>query len=141
MFPAAVSASVAELAKRRPDARTITLMKPYGATVKAIAGAGGTILAGTDSPLVPYGLSLHVELQTFVDAGLTPFQALQTATVNAARALGVEDQLGTIEPGKLADLSFLASDPLADIRNTRDIRRVMRGGRVFTVAELLRPQR
>jgi imidazolonepropionase-like amidohydrolase len=107
-------------------------------TVKAVAAAGGTILAGTDSPLVPYGLSLHVELQTFVDAGLTPFQALQTATTNAARALGVGDQLGTIEPGKLADLTFLGGDPLADIRNTRNVRRVMRSGRLYTMADLLR---
>jgi len=76
-------------------------------------------------------------LQTFVDAGLTPFQALQTATTNAARALGVDDQLGTIEAGKLADLAFVASDPLADIRNTRSVRRVMRGGRLYTVEDLI----
>jgi len=50
------------------------------------------------------------------------------------------DDLGTIEPGKIADLTFLGSDPLVDIRNTRDVRRVMRGGRIFTVTDLL-PQR
>jgi imidazolonepropionase-like amidohydrolase len=68
---------------------------------------------------------------------MTPFQALQTATTNAARALGLESELGTIEPGKRADLTFLGSDPLQDIRNTRDVRRVMRGGRVYTINELL----
>ena len=78
---------------------------------------------------MPYGLGLHVELESYVHAGLTPFQALQTATVNAAQALGLGDELGTIEPGKLADLAFLGGDPLLDIRNTRDVKRVMRGGR------------
>ena len=104
--------------------------------LKAISAADGTIIAGTDAPNVPYGLSLHVELEEYVHAGLTPFQALQTATVDAARALGLEDEIGTIEPGKRADFTFLGSDPLADIRNTRDVRRVMRGGRMYTVKEL-----
>jgi len=137
LYPSAVAGTLRALAKKPLDARADLPLKPYGATVKAIVAGGGTILAGTDSPLVPYGLSLHLELQTFVDAGLTPFQALQTATTNAARALGVDDQLGTIEAGKLADLAFVASDPLADIRNTRSVRRVMRGGRLYTVEDLI----
>jgi imidazolonepropionase-like amidohydrolase len=83
-------------------------------------------------------LSLHVELEEYVHAGLTPYQALQTATVNAARALGLENELGTIEAGKRADVTFLGADPLVDIRNTRDVRRVMRGGRIYTLAELTR---
>jgi imidazolonepropionase-like amidohydrolase len=83
-------------------------------------------------------LGLHVELESYVHAGLTPFQALQTATGNAAQALGIAAEVGTIETGKLADLTFLGSDPLTDIRNTRDVKRVMRGGRVFTVSELVK---
>jgi Tol biopolymer transport system component len=137
LYPPAVAATLRELTKAPFDARAGVPLKPYGATVKTIVSGGGTVLAGTDSPLVPYGLGLHLELQTFVDAGLTPFQALQTATTNAARALGVDDQLGTIEPGKLADLAFVASDPLADIRSARAVRRVMRGGRLYTVDELI----
>ena len=97
----------------------------------------GTIVAGTDSPIVPYGLGLHVELESYVHAGLTPFEAIQTATINAAQALGIGSEAGTIEPGKLADLTFLGSDPLIDIRNTRDVKRVMKGGRLFSVAELI----
>ena len=125
------------MAAARPDPARDRRSKPYEATLKAIVAGGGTILAGTDSPIVPYGLGLHVELESYVHAGLTPFQALQTATVNAAQALGVGDEIGTIEPGKLADLTFLGSDPLIDIRNTRDVKRVMRGGRLFTVTDLL----
>jgi imidazolonepropionase-like amidohydrolase len=79
-----------------------------------------------------------VELESYVHAGLTPFQALQTATANAAQALGIAADVGTIEPGKLADLTFLGSDPLTDIRNTRDVKRVMRGGRLFSVTDLIR---
>jgi imidazolonepropionase-like amidohydrolase len=109
--------------------------------LKSIVAAGGTIVAGTDAPIVPYGLSLHVELEEYVRAGMTPFQALQAATVNAARALGLSDELGTIEPGKRADLAFIGGDPLQDIRNTRDVRRVMKSGRVYTLNELVSPVR
>jgi Tol biopolymer transport system component len=138
LFPKPLVLRLAELASMAPDARLDVAVKPLDAIVKAIAGAGGTILAGTDSPINPYGLSLHVELEEYVHAGLTTFQALQTATVNAARALGLENELGTIETGKRADLTFLGGDPLTDIRNTRDVRRVMRGGRIYTLAELVR---
>jgi len=106
-------------------------------TVAAVAAAGGKIIAGTDSPIIPYGLALHSELLHFVEAGMTPFQALQTATAGAADAVGVRDELGTIEPGKLADLSFVRGDPLHDVRAAKDVRRVMRGGRLYDVKELL----
>jgi Tol biopolymer transport system component/imidazolonepropionase-like amidohydrolase len=138
LFPLTIVAELTDLASARPDPALDARIRPYEATLKAIAAAGGTILAGTDSPIVPYGLGLHVELESYVHAGLTPFQALQTATVNAAQALGVANEIGTIEPGKLADLTFLGSDPLLDIRNTRDVKRVMRGGRVFTVTDLIK---
>jgi imidazolonepropionase-like amidohydrolase len=137
LMPLATVAQLTEMAATRPEPALDARLKPYEATVKAIAAAGGTILAGTDSPIVPYGLGLHVELESYVHAGLTPFEALQTATVNAAQALGVAGELGTIEPGKLADLTFLGGDPLIDIRNTRDVKRVMRGGRLFLVSDLL----
>ncbi len=68
-----------DLARATParQAGLARTLAPYGATIKAIAAGGGTIIAGTDSPIFPYGLSLHVELQAYVDAGLTPFQALR----------------------------------------------------------------
>ena len=136
LFPLPVVAMLADLAGAPPNPGLDLAMKPYEAMLKAVFTGGGRILAGTDSPLVPYGLGLHVELEAYVHAGMTPFQALQTATVNAAQALGLADELGTIQPGKIADLAFVSSDPLLDIRNTRDVKRVMKGGRVYTVAEL-----
>jgi imidazolonepropionase-like amidohydrolase len=137
-MPLSSVARLTDIAAARPDPVLDAQIKPYEATIKAVAAGGGTIIAGTDSPIIPYGLGLHVELESYVHAGLTPFQALQTATVNAAQALGVADQIGTVEPGKLADLTFLGGDPLMDIRNTRDVKRVMRGGRLFSVADLVR---
>jgi imidazolonepropionase-like amidohydrolase len=103
-----------------------------------MTNAGVTVLAGTDSPLVPYGLSLHYELEIEVAAGLTPFQALQTATVNTARLLNVSQDLGTVEAGKLADLVVLDGDPLADIRNARKVQTVIRGGDPITLEALLK---
>jgi imidazolonepropionase-like amidohydrolase len=95
-------------------------------------------VAGTRSPIVPHGLGLHVELESYVHAGLSPFQALQTATVNAAQLLGCDRELGTVEPGKIADLVFVGGDPLVDIRRARDVKRVMKGGRLYSVAELIK---
>jgi Tol biopolymer transport system component/imidazolonepropionase-like amidohydrolase len=138
LFPLTVVAGLTELANLRPDQALDAAVKPFEANLKAIVAAGGTIIAGTDSPIVPYGLGLHLELEAYVHAGLTPFQALQTATVNAAQALGLADELGTVEIGKVADLTFVGGDPLVDIRNARDVKRVMKGGRVYTVEDLLK---
>jgi imidazolonepropionase-like amidohydrolase len=101
--------------------------------------AGISFLAGTDTPPGVYvfpGFSLHEELQRFVAAGFTPMEALQTATLNAARFLGLEDMLGTVEKGKLADLDLLDANPLDDIRNTQKIAAVIANGRYFSRAEL-----
>ncbi len=91
------------------------------------------LLAGTDlgtSGIVP-GASLHDELGLLVDAGFTPIEALRASTISPAEFLGLDDSLGTVEPGKLADLVLLAADPLRDIRNTRTVVAVIREGRVI----------
>jgi imidazolonepropionase-like amidohydrolase len=100
--------------------------------------AGVVLLAATDVgiPMLVPGLSLHEELALLVEAGLTPLEALQTATVNPARVLGMADSLGTIEVGKLADLVLLDANPLADIANTRRIRAVVADGRLYRRADL-----
>ncbi|MGH9847694.1 MAG: amidohydrolase family protein, partial [Blastocatellia bacterium] len=82
------------------------------------------------------GFSLHDELQLLVEAGLTPMEALQAATRNAARFLGMQDSLGTIELGKVADLVLLDANPLIEITNTRKIRAVVANGKLFDSDEL-----
>jgi imidazolonepropionase-like amidohydrolase len=106
--------------------------------VRLLNEAGVLLLAGTDVgvPLQIPGISLHVELERLVEAGLTPLEALQAATLNPARVLGLSDSLGTIEPGKLADLVLLDANPLEDISNTRRIRAVLADGRFFRRADL-----
>jgi imidazolonepropionase-like amidohydrolase len=107
--------------------------------VNAMHRAGIPFLAGTDTPPGVYifpGFSLHEELQRFVAAGFTPMEALQTATLNPAKSLGLEDRLGTIEKGKLADLVLLDANPLDDIRNTQKIEAVVVNGRFLSRAEL-----
>jgi hypothetical protein len=107
--------------------------------VGALHRAGVPFLAGTDTPpgiyVVP-GFSLHDELANFVEAGFTPMEALETATSNPARFLGIERSLGSVEAGKIADLVLLDSNPLVDIRNTQKIHAVFAGGRYFDRAEL-----
>jgi hypothetical protein len=95
--------------------------------------AGVMLLAGTDTgvPLQVPGISLHLQLERLVEAGLTPLEALQTATLNPTRVLGLAHSLGTIEVGKLADLVLLHANPLVDIRNTREIHVVVADGRLY----------
>ena len=84
------------------------------------------------------GLDAHWELELMVQGGFTPLEALQTATINGARYHGLDEDIGTIEPGKLADLVVLTADPLADIRNTREIRFVIKQGVVYDGDDLAR---
>jgi imidazolonepropionase-like amidohydrolase len=107
--------------------------------VELLQKAGVPFLAGTDTPPGVYvfpGFSLHEELQRFVAAGFTPLEALQTATLNAVRFLGMEEQLGTIEEGKLADLVLLNGNPLEDISNTQKIAAVIVNGHYYSGKDL-----
>jgi len=107
--------------------------------VNAMHHAGIPFLAGTDTPPGVYifpGFSLHEELERFVAAGFSPLEALKTATLNPAKFLGRENELGTIEKGKLADMVLLDRNPLDDIRNTQKIAGVVVHGRYFSRAEL-----
>src|SRR6266849_3274810 len=101
--------------------------------------AGVPFLAGTDTPAGVHifpGFSLHEELQRFVAAGFTPLEALETATINPARFFEIEDQAGTVEKGKFADLVLLAANPLEDIVNTQKIVAVILNGRYLRRADL-----
>jgi len=108
------------------------------AVVGAMQKAGVGVLAGTDT-LNPYclpGFSLHDELGLLVRAGLTPMQALQAATLNPARFMGREKDLGTVAAGKIADLVVLDANPLDDIGNTKKISAVVFAGQLFSRASL-----
>ncbi len=100
--------------------------------------AGVPLMAGSDSPewFLVQGFAVHDELETFVQAGLTPFAALQTATIHPATYLGILDKKGTIEKGKQADLVLLDRNPLEDIRNTRSILGVFLAGRYYNSEEI-----
>ncbi|WP_020577458.1 amidohydrolase family protein [Actinopolymorpha alba] len=102
--------------------------------VGAMRRAGVPIMAGTDT-INPYtfpGFSLHDELALLVEAGLTPMEALQAATLEPARFLGVEHALGTVQKGKIADLVVLDANPLDTIRNTRMVHAVVVRGRLIS---------
>jgi imidazolonepropionase-like amidohydrolase len=107
--------------------------------VQLLHKAGVPFLAGTDTPPGVYifpGFSLHEELQRFVAAGFSPLEALQTATLNPARFFGVDNELGTVEKGKLADLVLLNANPLEDIANTQKIAAVLVEGHFYGSKEL-----
>lgn len=108
-------------------------------TVRSVRRGGGIILAGTDSPLDNVATALHLNLRAQVKYGLAPWEALQSATLLTARTVGVEGDLGSIEAGKLADLTFLNGNPLVDIKQAANVAAVMKDGKFYTVDELMRP--
>lgn len=116
------------------------LFKNRLALVGAMHRAGVTILAGTDSmtPWVFPGFGLHDELTLLVRAGLTPMEAIQAATREPARVLRMENAIGTVEEGKVADMVILDKNPLDDIRNTQNIHSVVVAGRLLAGDELNR---
>ena len=104
----------------------------------ALNDSGGLLMSGTDASLavmVP-GFSLHDELETMADVGLSPYDVLRTSTYNPALYLGELQEFGTIEVGKRADLVLLEANPLEDITNTRQIAGTMVRGRYYSRADL-----
>lgn len=103
-------------------------------TLRTLHEAGIPMVAGTDQAIPGY--SLHREIEIYVEAGFTPLQALQAATIEAARALGVEKESGSLAPGKRADVLLLDADPLADIHNMRKVWRTVAAGAVYSPGPL-----
>ncbi|PKR76697.1 imidazolonepropionase [Halalkalibacillus sediminis] len=100
---------------------------------------GGVVVAGTDTPAGIYswpGLALHRELELFVRSGFTEIEALRAATSIASESIGLSD-LGDIRAGKIADLVILDKNPLEDIRHTKEIHWVIKGGKILTQKEIL----
>ena len=92
--------------------------------------AGVKVALGTDAAVYPHGLNAH-ELATYVKLGLTPLQAIQSATINDADLLGCSDKVGTLESGKWADIIAVDGDPLQDITTLQNVKFVMKGGKVL----------
>jgi imidazolonepropionase-like amidohydrolase len=112
----------------------VTKMKMVSAqsekNLKKAFQAGVKIALGTDAAVYPHGLNAH-ELAVYVKLGLTPLQAIQSATVNDADLLGWTDKVGTLEPGKWADIIAVDGDPLKDVTTLENVKFVMKGGQVF----------
>ena len=114
--------------ERRDEYRDMVLEN----TTSAIAN-GLDLVIGSDATA---GFGTHLEIEQLAEAGLTPARLLEAATINGARALGLGDDLGTVEVGKLADLVLLNADPMEDVRHLRDIFLVIKGGHPHGVREL-----
>ncbi|UCC38951.1 MAG: PD40 domain-containing protein [Candidatus Aminicenantes bacterium] len=112
------------------EASKVNAFAAHNARIKLVAGTDYTIFIGF--------LGVHWELEFLVDAGLSPLEALNAATKDAAVALGLEGQLGIIATGAIADLVVLEADPLEDIRNTKRIHTVIKGGNIINREELLK---
>jgi imidazolonepropionase-like amidohydrolase len=122
------------LAKRNaPDyvVRKMQMVMGHGESImKEAFAAGLKIGLGTDAAVYPHGLNAH-ELGVYVRLGMTPLQAIQTATVNDADLLGWSNKIGTVESGKWADIIAVDGDPLKDVTTLEHVKFVMKGGEVF----------
>jgi imidazolonepropionase-like amidohydrolase len=92
--------------------------------------SGVKVAFGTDAAVYPHGLNAH-EFAVMVKLGLTPLQAIQTSTINAADLIGWSDRVGTLDPGKFADLIAVSGDPIADVTVLENVKFVMKGGEVY----------
>jgi len=117
--------------------RVATQRQTMYANLRRVRDAGIPIAMGTDAgnPLTLHGASIYREMEAMAEAGMTPMEVLVASTRTAARAMGRAD-IGTLEPGKLADLVVLDADPLASVANLRRVRMVARGGEIWTREEL-----
>jgi imidazolonepropionase-like amidohydrolase len=113
----------------RYHAETVTGMK----NLKVVEGAGIPVAMGTDAgnPGTLHGPSVYREMELMVESGLTPMQVIVAATRTSALAMGWQDSVGTLEPGKVADLVILGADPTADIRNVEQVQWVVEGGKFW----------
>ncbi|MFI5280092.1 MAG: amidohydrolase family protein [Gemmatimonadales bacterium] len=128
-------------AARRRVLSAMHQLETNRANIAAVQRAGITIAMGTDAanPLTLPGPSVYWEMEEMQAGGMSPMDVLIASTRNGARAMGRERDLGTIEPGKQADLVVLGADPTADISNVRQVRYVMRGG-AMSIPRLLAPR-
>ncbi|MEU6141237.1 amidohydrolase family protein [Streptomyces sp. NPDC047081] len=131
------TAAVRQSAWVPPTAAQLATLRTETDIYRRILAAGGIVALGTDQPLVPVGLSLHLGLRALHRGGLSPAEALRTATVLPARLFGVDRDLGTVEAGRLADLTVVDGDPFTDFASLVRTESVLRGGVPYTTEELV----
>jgi imidazolonepropionase-like amidohydrolase len=137
LMPPWDTALVRERAGQPPtEAQLATLGREMNVYRRILAG-GGLVALGTDQPLVPIGLHLHLALRALHRAGLSPAEALRTATLLPARVFGADADLGTVEEGKLADLTLVDGDPFTDFAELIRTVAVLRGGVLFEQSDLV----
>jgi imidazolonepropionase-like amidohydrolase len=126
---------------RPANERAAAIREARKRSTKALFDAGGLLTIGTDSPGrgdYHAGFVFHSEMATFVEAGVPNAAVLKMATMNGARALNLSSKLGSVEVGKFADLVVVNGNPLADIRNTRNVKLVVKAGVPYDPAQLLK---
>ena len=117
-----------------PEERAAAMREIDLGVLRRVHDAHISVVAGTDQSIPGY--SLHREIELYVEAGFTPLEALQAATIQAARAVGVEKESGSLEVGKRGDVLLLDADPLADIHNSRRVWRTVAAGTVYAPGPL-----
>jgi Tol biopolymer transport system component/imidazolonepropionase-like amidohydrolase len=141
LYPASVSERWREQTRTPASAAVLDeaqrIVAPQERTIFQVVRGGGRVTAGTDAPINPYGLSLLMELENYASSGLTPIEVLRTATMVSAEAMGVGADIGSIEPGKLADITIVDGNPLSNIRDLRRVKRVIKDGVVYEIDALI----
>jgi imidazolonepropionase-like amidohydrolase len=128
--PAGVRQSWTRVARREPDTEGYKKVAEF---LRKYVQAGGKVIPGTDAGIIP-GLSLHYEMQMLVEAGIPAMKVLQGATLWGAESFGQGKNLGSIEKGKLADITVIEGNPLNDIGTTKNVRMVIQDGKVIDTA-------
>ncbi|MFD7013289.1 amidohydrolase family protein [Streptomyces sp. NPDC059161] len=131
------TAVVRQSASTPPTPAQLATLRTETDVYRRVLEAGGLVALGTDQPLVPVGLSLHLSLRALHLGGLSPAATLRTATVLPARLFGLDRDLGTVEPGKLADLTLVDGDPFTDFDTLVRTTAVLRGGVPYSTADLV----
>ncbi|MDF2255744.1 amidohydrolase family protein [Streptantibioticus ferralitis] len=137
LMPPWDTAVVRQLAAQPPTAAQLAALETEVGVYRRVLSGGGLVAMGTDSPLVPVGLHLHMGLRALRRFGLSAAQTLRTATVVPAQVFGVDKELGTVEEGKLADLTVVDGDPFTDFDSLVRTVSVLRGGVPVEQAELV----
>jgi imidazolonepropionase-like amidohydrolase len=127
-------------AQRPPTPAQLDSIRRSVVTPAAILHSGGLVALGTDSPVSAPALGQHMTIRAFTyGPGVTNHEVLQSVTINAAKLSNAAHELGTVEPGKIADLVMIRGNPLESVDNLTNVEMVMKNGVIYTIADILRP--